>query len=125
MYYARRYVCCSACFVSNKCDESNLYLVRPIGAHGDAVMYFGSFYFRGELHFLNCDDICMCIVNNKFKLLEFVFNYSVYVDLKYNQISLTFTSGSVCVCVVCSYVVVIGLPVWLYWYPMWWVRWLL
>ena len=37
-------------------------LVQPIGAHGSVVMYFGSFYFRGELGFLNCD-ICMCVVN--------------------------------------------------------------
>ena len=38
-------------------------------------MYFGSCGFRGE----------------------FVFNY-VYVDLKYNDIDLTFTTGSVCFC---------------------------
>ena len=53
-------------------------------------MYFGCVCFRGELGFLNCDDICMCVVNKKFELLEFVF-YSVYADLKYNEISLTFT----------------------------------
>ena len=29
----------------------------------------------------------------------FVFNF-VYFDLKYNDISLTFTAGSVCLCVV-------------------------
>ena len=33
-----------------------------------------------RLGFLNCDDICMCIVNMQFELMEFVFN-SVYVDL--------------------------------------------
>ena len=58
--------------------------------------------FRGEIGFLNCDDICM------FELLEFRFN-SVYVDLKNNEISLTFTVGSVCLCDVCSHGVVIGL----------------
>ena len=78
-------------------------------------MYFGSFCFRGELGFLNCDDICMCVVNNQFQLLEFVFN-SVYVDLKYNEISLTFTAVSVLLCVMCSHVVVLGLSVRLYWY---------
>ena len=26
-------------------------------------------YFRGELGFLNCDDICMCVVNEQFELL--------------------------------------------------------
>ena len=40
----------------------------------------------------------MCVVNKKFEPLEFVFN-SVNVDLKYNKIYLTFTSGLVwCVC---------------------------
>ena len=29
---------------------------------------------------MNCDDICMCVVNKQFELLEFVFNF---VDLKY------------------------------------------
>ena len=89
--------------------------MQPIGAHGGEVMYFGSFCFRGELGFLNCDDSCMCVVN---KQCEFVFNY-VYVDLKYNGISLTFT-----VRFVCSHVVVLGLSVRLYWYSMEWVRWL-
>ena len=60
----------------------------------------------------------MCIVNKHFELLEFVFN-SVYVDLKYNEISLTFTARSVCLCGVCSHVVVFGLSVRLSWYPMW------
>ena len=84
-------------------------------------MYFGSFCFRGELGFLNCDDICMCVVNKQFDPLEFVFN-SVYAHLKYNEIFLTFTAGSVCLCGVCSHVVVIGLSVRLSWYPMW-MRW--
>ena len=38
-------------------------LVQPIGTHGGEVKYFGCVCFRGELGFLNCDDICMCIVN--------------------------------------------------------------
>ena len=56
----------------------------------------------GELDFLNCDDVCMCVVNKQFELLEFVF-YSVYVDLQYDEISLTFTAGSVVMwsCFVC------------------------
>ena len=66
-------------------------------------MYFGCFGFRGELGFLNCDDVCMCVVNKQF--LGFVFD-SVYVDLQYDEISLTFTAGSVSL------------------YPMW-MRWLL
>ena len=62
------------------------------------------FGFRGELGFLNCDDIYMCVVNKQFELLEIVFD-SVYVDLQYDEISLTFTTGSVCLCGVCSPVV--------------------
>ena len=41
---------------------------------------FGCSDFRGDLGFLNCDDICMCVVNKQFELLEFVFEF-VYVDL--------------------------------------------
>ena len=74
--------------------------MQPIGAHGGEVMYFRNFCFSGELVFLNCDDICMCVVNKQFALLEFV-----YVDLQYDEISLTFTAGSVCLCGVCSPVV--------------------
>ena len=75
--------------------------MRPISAHGGEVMYIGSFCFRGELGFLICDDIC--VVNKQFELLDFVFN-SVYDDLKYDEISLTFTAESVCLwmCVVMS-----------------------
>ena len=64
-------------------------------------MYFGCFGFRGELGFLNCDDVCMCVVNKQFELLEFV-SESVYC-----WISLTFLS--VCLCGVSSPVVVLGL----------------
>ena len=70
------------------------------------VMYFWCFGFRGELGFLNCDDVCMCVVNKQFELLEFV-SESVYVDLQYDEISLTFTAGPVCLCGVSSPVVVL------------------
>ena len=36
----------------------------------------------------------MCPVNKKFELLEFVFD-SIYIDLQYDEIYLTFTVGSV------------------------------
>ena len=39
----------------------------------------------------------MCDVNKQFELLDLVFN-PIYVDLKYNEISLTFTDESVCLC---------------------------
>ena len=96
--------------------------MQPIGAHGGEGM---SFCFRGELGFRNCDDIRMCVVNKQLELLEFVFT-SVYVDLKYNEIYVTFTAGSVCLFGVCNHVVVIGLSVSLSWYPMWmwWLWWL-
>ena len=55
-------------------------------------MYFG---FRSELGFLNCDDVCMSVVNKQFELLEFV-SESVYVDLH---------PWSVCEVVVVPYVV--------------------
>ena len=49
---------------------------------------------------------------------------SVYVDLQYDEIYLTFTTGSVSLCCVCSHLVVFGLSVRLSWYPMW-MQWLL
>ena len=67
-------------------------------------------HFGGELGFLNCDDICMCVVTKQFELFEFVFD-SVYVDLQYDEISRTFTAGSVSLCYVCDHVVVFGLYV--------------
>ena len=45
-------------------------------------MYFECVCFMGELGVLNSDDICMCVVNKQFELLEFVFDF-VYVDLQY------------------------------------------
>ena len=61
--------------------------------HGGEVMYFWS-VFRGELVFLKCHDICICVVNKQFELLEFVVD-SDYVDMQYDEISLTFTAGFV------------------------------
>ena len=97
-------------------------LPLPIGTHGVEVMYLGVFAFRGELGFLNCDDICMCVMNKQFELLKFIFE-SDYVGLQYDQISQTFTVGSVSLCCVCSYVVVFGPSVRLLWYHigMWWL----
>ena len=64
----------------NECNLPTSCLVQHIGAHCCEVMYFGCFGFRGELGFLNCDDVCMCVVNKQLELLEFV-SESVYVDL--------------------------------------------
>ena len=67
--------------IANGCDQPTPGLVRPIGAHGGKVMYFRSFCIMGELGFLNCDDICMSVVNKQFEVLEFVFNSVYVVDL--------------------------------------------
>ena len=119
----RRCVCSSECIVSNECNEPTSCLVQPIGSHCCEVIYFGCFGFRGEHGFLNCDDVCTCVVNKQFELLEFVFD-SIYVDLQYDEISLTFTAWSVSLCCICGHVLVFGLSVRLSWYPMW-MRWLL
>ena len=58
--------------------------------------------FRGELGYLNCDDICMCVVNKQFELLEFVFDY-VNVDMQYDEMSLTSTAGYVSLWCICSH----------------------
>ena len=71
----------------------------------------------GVIGFLNCGDICVCVVNKQFELFEFVCD-SVYVDLQYDEISPTSTAGDVYLCGVCSPVVVLGLSVKLTWYPM-------
>ena len=97
--------------------------MKPIGSHCCEVRYFGCFGFRGELGFLNCDDVCLYVVNKQFELLEFVFD-SVYVDLQYDEIYPTFTAGSVSLFCVCGHVVVFALSVRLSWYPMW-MGWLL
>ena len=115
----RRYACCSECkVVSNECNEHTSCIVQFIGTHGGELMYFGCVCFRGVFDFLNCVDICMCVVNKQCALLEFVFP-SVYVDLQYDELSITFTAGSVSLCFVCGHVVVFGLSVRLSWYPMW------
>ena len=70
----RRYVCCGDCnVVPIECDEPTSCLVQPISTHGGEVMYFGCVCFKGELGLLNCDDICMCIVNKQLELLGFAF----------------------------------------------------
>ena len=84
-----------------------LYAVLYVGVSCFVVRGFWV-CFRGELGSLNCDDTCMCVVNKQFELLKFVFD-SVYVDLQYDEISITFTAGSVSLCCVCGRVVVFGL----------------
>ena len=56
----------------------------------------------------------MCVMNKQFELYEFI-----YVDLLYDEFSLTFTAGYVCLRSICSYVVVLSMAVRLSSYPMW------
>ena len=66
--YGRRYVCCGECIVvSNECDEPTPLLCSL------SVRTVVNLCTLGVFAFLNCDDICMCIVNKQFELLEFVF----------------------------------------------------
>ena len=84
-------------------------------------MYSGRLGLRGEPGLLNRDDFCMCVVNKPPELLEFA-SESVHVDLQHDEISLTFTAGSVCLCGASSPAVVPGLPVRPSQYPMLCVR---
>ena len=119
----RMYVCCSECnVVSNECKEPTSCLVQPISTHGSEIMYFGCVCFRGELGFLNCDDICMCVVNKQFELLEFVF-YSFMLTCNMMRFLSLLLLG-LCACVVSVVRLSSGLYVRLSWYPMW-MRWLL
>ena len=88
-------------------------LVNWSGEHSGKVMYFGSFCFRGELRFRNCDDICMYVVNKQFEFREVVL-----VRFMLTCSIMRFISLLLCVCVV-YIVVVLGLSVGLPWYPMW------
>ena len=120
----RRYMYCRECnVVSIECTEPISCLMQPIGTHRGEVMYFGCVCFRDELSLLNCGDICLCVMDKQFELLEFVFD-SVYVDLQYDEIYLTFNAVSVSLCCIYGHVVVFGLSVRLSWYRMW-MQWLL
>ena len=80
-------------------------------SYGGEVMYFECVCFRGELGFLNCDHICMCVVNKQFVLTCSMMRFlSILLSVSW--------------CCVCGLVVVFGLSVRLSWYPMW-MRWLL
>ena len=76
----RRCVCYSECYVVYyECDEPTPALCNISMRTVVKLCTFESCWFRGELSFLNCVDIRVCLVNKQFQLLGFVFN-SVYVD---------------------------------------------
>ena len=72
-----------------------------VGSNSRVCWYFGSIRFRGELGFLNCDDVCMRVFDESFELLEFVV-YAVYVNLQNDEISLVITARFMNACGVCS-----------------------
>ena len=122
----RRYVCCSDCnVVSNECIEPTSCIVQPIRTHSGEVMYFWCVCFRDELGFLYCDDICTCVVNKQFEVLDFFF---IPFMLTYSMMRFL----SLLLLGLCPYVVsvvmwsslVCLLSVSMLWYPMW-MRWLL
>ena len=80
--------------------------MQPIVAHCCEVMHFGWFDFRDELGFLNCDDVCMCVVNKQLELLEFVLSPSMLTCSMVRFLSLLLLG--MCDC---SPVVVLGLSV--------------
>ena len=103
--YAVLYVHVS-CFVVRGCAVSRRYIhVFNCDMFGVVNVYIDYLKFCvvciDGLGFMNCDDICMCVVNKQFELLELVFD-SVYVDLQYDELSLSFTAGSVSLCCVCG-----------------------
>ena len=102
---SRKYVCCNECMLSLMNVMS-----QPPALCNMSVRTAVKLCILGVLDLgvsLNCDDVCMCVVNRQFELLEFV-SESVYVDLQYDEISFTFTAGYVCLCAVSSPVVVIS-----------------
>ena len=93
-------MCCSDFdVVSDWCNEPIPCLVQPVGGKGGGVMYFCRVCFRGELGFLNCDKICISVMNKQLELFYIVFDY---VDLQYVNIYLIFTAGSVCLWSLCN-----------------------
>ena len=80
--------------------------MQPIGAHYYEVKYFGCFGFRGEPGFLNCDDICMCVVNKQFEILEVCF-----IPFMLTCSMMRFLSLLLLGLCACSPVVVLGLSV--------------
>ena len=73
-------------------------LCNLLARHSGEVIYFWCVCFRGELGFLNCDDICMCVMNKQFELLEFVFDSVMLTRIMMRFLSLLLLG--MCPCVV-------------------------
>ena len=78
-----------------------------------------SFCFRGDLCFLNCDDICMCFVHRISSLSSLsLFLIPCMLTCRMRFLSCLLLG----LCGVCSHLDVLCLSVRLFWYPMWWMR---
>ena len=65
------------------------------GQESAVAVHLALWYVLLVCHQYVCENsVCMCVVNKQFELLEFV-SESVYVDLQYDEIYLTFTAGFV------------------------------
>ena len=68
-------VCGECDGLSNECDESHLLPCINLSLRTVVKLCtLGVLTLELSLVFLNCDDICMCVVNKQFELLEFVFD---------------------------------------------------
>ena len=71
-----------------------LYVCVLCASYGSSQCFvLHDFQFVNAGRGCNCDDVCMCVVNKQFELLEFV-SESVYVDLQYDEIYLPTTTHS-------------------------------
>ena len=51
---------------------SRMSVMNPPPALGNLSVHTAvKLCFLGEIGFLNCDDVCMCVENKQFELLEF------------------------------------------------------
>ena len=78
-----------------------VFMVEGMSVGVNVMLSLMSIRFRGELGFLNCDDVCMRVFDESFELLEFVV-YAVYGNLQNDEISLVITARFVSACGVCS-----------------------
>ena len=70
----RGYVCCSECSTVFFGDQPTPVLCNLSVRTVENLCTLGFFALWVGPGFLNCDNICMCVVKKQFELLEFVFN---------------------------------------------------
>ena len=57
------------CTLTICCSMLCVLMVEGMSVAVNVMLYFGCFCFRGGIGFLDCHDICMCLVNKHFELL--------------------------------------------------------